>query len=188
MLKWWNGYTYIKLTDSDFPQVLTTRNKRNDKATYIWPKHNTKELKKLMQYLRTILKYRTCPNSQFNQWKICSDFYFWLCNGWCEKCRNKSELPEFKELYKKDLQIFSSFFKWNTKPIEKKLLSQIDDAVSKQNFEWASQIRYIYMHIEELVEKQHVELWKNLTWYVLAIKEISTSYISILLNFYEWKF
>lgn len=187
MLKWWNGYTYIKLTDSDFPQVLTTRNKRNDKATYIWPKHNTKELKKLMQYLRTILKYRTCPNSQFNQWKICSDFYFWLCNGRCEKCRNKSELPELKELYKKDLQIFSSFFKWNTKPIEKELLSQIDEAVAKQNFEWASQIRDIYMHIEELVEKQHVELWKNLTWYVLAIKEISTSYISILLNFYEWK-
>ena len=187
MLKWWNGYTYIKLTDSDFPQVLTTRNKRNDKATYIWPKHNTKELKKLMQYLRTILKYRTCTNSQFNQWKICSDYYFWLCNWWCEKCKNKSVLSDIKEEYKRNLWMLSSFFKWNTKPIEKELLSQIDDAVSKQNFEWASQIRDIYMHIEELVEKQHVELWKNLTWYVLAIKQISVSYICVLLNFYEWK-
>lgn len=187
MLKWWNGYTYIKLTESDFPQVLTTRNKRNDKATYIWPKHNTKELKKLMQYLRTILKYRTCPNSQFKEWKICSDFYFWLCGGWCEKCKNKSELLQLKEEYKNNLQIFSSFFKGNTKPIEKVLLSQINDAVAKQNFEWASQIRDIYMHIEELVERQHVELWKNLTWYVLAIKKIAYSHICVLLNFYEWK-
>ena len=187
MLKWWNGYTYIKFSDSDFPQVLTTRNKKNDKATYIWPKHNTKELKKLMQYLRTILKYRTCPNSQFKEWKICSDFYFWLCGGWCEKCKNKSELPQLEEEYKNNLQIFSSFFKWNTKPIEKVLLSQIDDAVAKQNFEWASQIRDIYMHIEELVERQHVELWKNLTWYVLAIKKIAYSHICVLLNFYEWK-
>ncbi len=187
MLKWWNGYTYIKLTEWDFPQVLTTRNKRNDKATYIWPKHNTKELKKLMQYLRTILKYRTCPNSQFKEWKICSDFYFWLCGGWCEKCKNKSELSQLKDEYKNNLQIFSSFFKWNTKPIEKVLLSQIDDAVVKQNFEWASQIRDIYMHIEELVERQHVELWKNLTWYVLAIKKIAYSHICVLLNFYEWK-
>lgn len=187
MLKWGNGYTYIKLTEWDFPQVLTTRNKRNDKATYIWPKHNTKELKKLMQYLRTILKYRTCSNSQFKEWKICSDFYFWLCGGWCEKCKNKSELPQLKEEYKNNLHIFSSFFKWNTKPIEKVLLSQIDDAVAKQNFEWASQIRDIYMHIEELVERQHVELWKNLTWYVLAIKEIAYSHICVLLNFYEWK-
>ena len=187
MLKWWNGYTYIKLTEWDFPQVLTTRNKRNDKATYIWPKHNTKELKKLMQYLRTILKYRTCSNSQFKEWKICSDFYFWLCGGWCEKCKNKSELLKLKEEYKNNLHIFSSFFKWNTKPIEKVLLSQIDNAVAKQNFEWASQIRDIYMHIEELVERQHVELWKNLTWYVLAIKEIAYSHICVLLNFYEWK-
>ena len=187
MLKWWNGYTYIKLTDWDFPQVLTTRNKRNDKATYIWPKHNTKELKKLMQYLRTILKYRTCPNSEFKEWKICSDFYFWLCGGWCEKCKNKAELPQLKDGYKNNIQIFSSFFKWNTKPIEKVLLAQINDAVDKQNFEWASQIRDIYMHIEQLVERQHVELWKNLTWYVLAIKEIAYSHICVLLNFYEWK-
>ena len=187
MLKWWNGYTYIKLTESDFPQVLTTRNKRNDKATYIWPKHNTKELKKLMQYLRTILKYRTCSNSQFKEWKICSDFYFWLCGWWCEKCKNKSKLSQLKDEYKKNLQIFSSFFKWNTKPIEKEILSQIDEAVSKQNFEWAWSLRDIYIHIEELVEKQHVELWKNLTWYVLSIKEIANYNVCILLNFYEWK-
>jgi excinuclease UvrABC nuclease subunit len=38
------------------------------------------------------------------------------------------------------------------------LLSQINEAISEQNFEWASQIRDIYMHIEELVERQHVEL------------------------------
>ena len=187
MLKWWNGYTYIKLSDWDFPQVLTTSNKRNDKATYIWPKHNTKELKKLMQYLRTILKYRTCPNSQFNEWKICSDYYFWLCGWWCEKCKNKSELPQLRDEYKKSLQMFTSFFKWNTKPIEKEILFQIDEAVSKQNFEWAWSLRDIYTHIEELVERQHVELWKNLTWYVLAIKEIANSNVCILLNFYEWK-
>ena len=48
-------------------------------------------------------------------------------------------------------------------------------------------MRDIYMHIEQLVEKQHVELWKNLTWYVLAIKEIAYSHICVLLNFYEWK-
>lgn len=35
MLKGGNGYTYIKLTHHDFPQVMTTRMKKNDKATYI---------------------------------------------------------------------------------------------------------------------------------------------------------
>ncbi|MDR2541330.1 MAG: GIY-YIG nuclease family protein [Candidatus Peribacteria bacterium] len=35
MLKGGNGYTYIKLTHHEFPQVITTRMKKNDKATYI---------------------------------------------------------------------------------------------------------------------------------------------------------
>lgn len=183
MLKWWNGYTYIKMTNSEIPQILTTRMKKQDKSVYIWPKHNTKELKKLMQYLRSILKYRTCKPSQFLQWKVCSDFYFWLCDGRCTKCKNKENIEE----YKKRIQILSSFFKGNTKPIEKEMINQIENAAKKQNFEWAAQIRDMYLHIEQLVEKQHVELWKNLTWYVLAIKEISGNNISILLNFYEWK-
>lgn len=185
MLKWWNGYTYIKFTNSDFPQILTTRMKKQDKSTYIWPKHNTKELKKLMQYLHSVLKYRTCPNSQFSQWKVCSDFYFGLCDWRCEKCKLNSS--DIQEEYKKRLQIFSSFFKWNTKPIETEMRNQIDEAVKNQNFEWAAKIRDIYFHIEELVERQHVELGKNLTWYILAIKEIAQSHICILLNFYEWK-
>jgi excinuclease ABC subunit C len=35
MLKGGNGYSYIKLTHHDFPQILLTRTKKNDKATYI---------------------------------------------------------------------------------------------------------------------------------------------------------
>lgn len=35
MLKGGNGYTYIKLTNQPFPQVMMTRMKKNDKATYI---------------------------------------------------------------------------------------------------------------------------------------------------------
>ena len=35
MLKGGNGYTYIKLTSHPFPQVVLTRMKKNDKATYI---------------------------------------------------------------------------------------------------------------------------------------------------------
>ena len=187
MLKWWNWYTYIKLSNSEFPQILTTRMKKQDRASYIWPKHNTKELKKFMQYLRSVLKYRTCPNSQFSQWKVCSDFYFGLCEGWCEKCKQKCDLEKVKDEYKQRLQVFTSFFKWNTKPIEKEMRNQMADAVKNQNFEWAAKIRDMYLHIEELVERQHVELWKNLTWFVLCIKEIADCNISILLNFYEWK-
>ena len=35
MLKGGNGYTYIKLTHHEFPQILLTRMKKNDKAIYV---------------------------------------------------------------------------------------------------------------------------------------------------------
>lgn len=83
MLKWSNSYAYIKITKEDFSQVIITRNKIKDGSKYIWPKHNTRELKNFLQYLRYILKRRWCKKNQFNQWKVCSDYHFWLCSGWC---------------------------------------------------------------------------------------------------------
>jgi excinuclease UvrABC nuclease subunit len=56
--------------------------------------------------------------------------------------------------------------------VEKLLLQQIDEAIKKQNFEWAAKLRDIYRHIAELVEKQHVELPKNISGYVLEIRKI----------------
>ena len=80
MLKGGNGYTYIKLSAHPFPQVRMTRMKKNDKAVYIGPKHNSMELRKLLQYLRYVLQFRTCGNVQFNKGVLCSDYYFKLCN------------------------------------------------------------------------------------------------------------
>ena len=47
LLKADNSYVYLKITNENFPQILLTRKKQQDKATYIWPKHNTKKNKKL---------------------------------------------------------------------------------------------------------------------------------------------
>jgi len=83
MLKWSNSYAYIKITKEDFPQILITRNKIKDGSKYIWPKHHTRELKNFLQYLRYIIKRRWCKKNQFNQWKVCSDYHFWLCSWRC---------------------------------------------------------------------------------------------------------
>jgi excinuclease ABC subunit C len=179
MLKGGNGYTYIKLTPHDFPQVLMTRMKKNDKATYIGPKHNTRELRKMLQYLRQLLQYRTCPLSQFRQQKVCSDYYFHLCKGRCTAGE--------KADYKKVIQLFSSFFKGNTKPVEKELLQQIQQAVALQHFEWAATLRDMYRQIEQIVERQHVELPKNISGYVVSIRTIGEWNVYVLLHFYEGK-
>jgi excinuclease UvrABC nuclease subunit len=58
---------------------------------------------------------------------------------------------------------FISFFKGDTKWIEREILHQIETAIIHQHFEWAAHLRDIYRKIEQFVEKQHVELPKNIS-------------------------
>lgn len=200
MLKWSNSYAYIKITNEDFPQIIITRNKIKDWSKYIWPKHNTRELKNFLQYLRYIIKRRWCKKTQFNQWKICWDYHFWLCKG---RCLTKPNISLKRETsvssvdrgfvteqiaeYKQIIKIIEQFFKWNTKPVEKEIKSQIQSAIDDQNFERAAKLRDIYLQIENLTEKQIVVLPKRISGYICQIKEISGWFVYVVLNFYEWK-
>ena len=178
MLKWANAYAYIKLTKHPIPQIFITRKKLNDWWIYIGPKHHTRELKKFLQYLRQIVQYRTCPLSEFNKWKVCSDYYFWLCKWRCEK-------KDFWELeYPK---LITNFFKGNTKPIETKIRLLMEIAIKNQNFEWAAKLRDIYLQIWDFTEKQSVEFAKSYSWYLLQIREIGSRRTYVLLHFYEGK-
>ncbi len=211
MLKGSNSYAYIKITNEDFPQIFITRNKIKDWSKYIWPKHNTIELKKFLQYLRYIIKRRWCKKTQFNQWKVCSDYHFWLCNWWClvnaplmnegqggAKKLNPPSLrssslqkggtyESAKKEYSDIIKLIEQFFRWNTKPVEKEIKLQIQKAVNEENFERATRLRDIYLQIANLTEKQTVVLPKSISWYICQIKEISGWFVYIVLNFYEWK-
>lgn len=186
MLKWSNSYAYIKITKENFPQIFITRNRVNDWSTYIWPKHNTRNLKDFLQYLRYILKRRWCKKTEFNKWKLCSDYHFGLCHWRCSKDACPNFLVSQKE-YWDIIQIISHFFKWNTKPVEKEIKKQIKIASDNQHFERAAKLRDIYLRIESITEQQTVVLPKNIYGYFCQTQEISGRLVYIILNFYEWK-
>jgi len=220
MLKWSNSYAYIKITNEDFPQIFITRNKIKDGATYIWPKHNTRNLKDFLQYLRYILKRRWCKKTEFNKWKLCSDYHFGLCRWRClaeapiknsllkDSYRVLSCNKNFKSpprqvgellwerstkiwLMRKDysniIKMIEQFFKWNIKPVEKEIKTQIKLAWEKHNFERAAKLRDIYLKIESITEQQTVVLPKSISGYFCQTQEISGRLVYIILNFYEWK-
>jgi excinuclease ABC subunit C len=186
MLKWSNSYAYIKITNEDFPQIIVTRNKIKDWSKYIWPKHNTRELKNFLQYLRYILKWRWCKKTELKKWKLCSDYHFWLCKWRCSAQQFPNPEKAKKE-YSDIVFLIEQFFRWNTKPVEKEIKNQIKIATKQQYFERAAKLRDIYLQIENLVEKQTVVLPKNIVWYICQIREISGWLVYVVLNFYEWK-
>lgn len=186
MLKWSNSYAYIKITNEDFPQIFVTRNKIKDWAKYIGPKHNTRELKDFLQYLRYIIKRRWCKKTQFKQWKLCWDYHFGLCKWRCSKEIFEDNTAAIAE-YKSIIKIIEQFFRWNTRPVEKEIKSQIQSAIDAENFERAAKLRDIYLQIENLTEKQTVVLPKSISGYICQLREISGRFVYVVLNFYEWK-
>ena len=200
LLKADNSYAYIKITNEPFPQIFITRKKNQEPgpstwwpygpSTYIGPKHNTIHLKKFLQYLRQILQFRGCKNTQFKQGKLCSDYYFGLCKWRCAKSKNLDS-----KQYHKIIGFIESFFKGNTHLIQYEIKSQIEKAVKEQNFERAGKLRDIYVHIDELAEQQTVVIQKPITGYLSKIKKAclgrstgSWSYrVYCVCNFYEGK-
>lgn len=193
LLKADNSYVYIKITKESFPQIFLTRKKINDGALYIGPKNNTIQLKKLLQYLRQVLKFRGCKTTQFKQGKLCSDYYFWLCRGRCKLTKTKNSPVRGRneegvgEDYKNIITTITSFFKGNTKPIEKEIHEQIETAVIHENFERAAQMRDIYNSIHGFIEKQDVVLEKKINGYFSIIKTIGTQHIYTVLVFTKGK-
>ncbi len=202
LLKADNSYTYIKITKEDFPQISLTKRRINDGSKYIGPKKDSIQLKKFLQYLRQILKFRGCKTTQFRQGKLCSDYYFWLCRGRCKI--NKKNMSSFAKGgiptgtenvkikeddadYKDIIHTITSFFKWNTKPIESEIHEQIQIAITHENYERAAQLRDIYQSLQWFVEKQDVVLPDKKDGYLAVVKSIGTQYIYTVLVFTQWK-
>lgn len=191
LLKADNSYTYIKITKEQFPQIILTKRRINDGSTYIGPKNDTIQLKKFLQYLRQILKFRGCKTTQFKQGKLCSDYYFWLCRWRCKLTKNSPDRGRNKEGvgedYKDIITMITSFFKWNTKPIEHEIHQQIEAAITHENFERAAQLRDIYNSLQWFVEKQDVVLTEKKDGYFAVMKSIWTQYIYTVIIFKQGK-
>ncbi|MCX6825418.1 MAG: excinuclease ABC subunit UvrC [candidate division SR1 bacterium] len=202
LLKADNSYVYIKITKESFPQIFLTRKRINDGAVYIGPKNDTIQLKKFLQYMRQILKFRGCKPTEFKKGKLCSDYYFGICAGRCKTNVTLSETKGIKKLYsslrsegqtkkieeyKNIINTITSFFKGNTKPIEKEIHEQIEIAIIHENFERAAQLRDIYQSLQGFVERQNVVLPEKKDGYLALVKTIGNKYIYTVLIFTQGK-
>lgn len=206
LLKWDNSYVFVKITNENFGQIFLTRKRSNDGATYIWPKQGVRELKKLLQYLRMLYKFRTSKKSTFDKWQLDSEYYFGL-DAWrsvfaklkqknAEKYIQEAQrhwliidntYEEYVKLYKKISKDIVSFFEWNTKPVEKRLLWEIKEAVANERFERAAQLRDVYTHIEHLTQKQTIFVNPGLTGTVAKILPIQKWFVFAIARLYKGK-
>ena len=139
-------YPYVKITDEEFPRLVITRNVTKN-GIYYGPFTDVGSVKQTVKFLKSLFKIRTCRNMD----GPCLNAQIDLCYAPCDGKITKEEYSEI--INKIDL-----FFQGKYSTIVKNLKKEMMAASKSQEFEKAAVIRDQIVSIEEIMEKQFVDL------------------------------
>nr|WP_295001538.1 excinuclease ABC subunit UvrC [uncultured Methanobrevibacter sp.] len=163
-------YPYVKITDEEFPRLVITRNV-SKKGVYFGPFTDVGSVKQTVKFLKSLFKIRTCRNMN----GPCLNAQIDLCYAPCDGRITKEEYSEI--INKIDL-----FFQGKYSTIVKNLKKEMMEAASKEEFEKAAVIRDQIASIEEIMEKQFVDLVDDdLDQDVIAIAPGKTEVVVIIM-------
>ena len=139
-------YPYVKITDEEFPRLVITRNVTKN-GVYFGPFTDVGSVKQTVKFLKSLFKIRTCRNMN----GPCLNSQIDLCYAPCDGRISKEEYSEI--ISKIDL-----FFQGKYSTIVRNLKKEMMQAAENEEFEKAAVIRDQIASIEEIMEKQFVDL------------------------------
>ncbi len=139
-------YPYVKITSESFPRLVITRNVTKD-GIYFGPFTDVGSVKQTVKFLKSLFKIRTCRNMD----GPCLNAQIDLCYAPCD---GKISEKEYSEIINK----IDLFFQGKYSTIVKNLKGEMVEAAKNEEYEKAAVIRDQIASIEEIMEKQFVDL------------------------------
>ena len=145
------NYSYIEITDDQFPSIQRVRKITNTKSQYFGPYTSSLSVKRIMKLLSKIFKIRICKlifNNK-NQKRSCLLKYINQC---LSPCTGDVDSDTYSEAVKNVIL----FLRGEHKALYKKLNETMLLYAEKENFEYASILRDQISCIDEIIQKQRV--------------------------------
>ena len=139
-------YPYVKITNEKFPRLVITRNITKN-GVYYGPFTDVGSVRRTVKFLKSLFKIRTCRNMD----GPCLNSQIDLCYAPCDGNITEKEYSEI--INKIDL-----FFQGKYSVIVKNLKKEMHDAAENEEYEKAAVLRDQIESIEEIMEKQFVDL------------------------------
>ena len=139
-------YPYVKITSEKFPRLVITRNVTKN-GIYYGPFTDVGSVKRTVKFLKSLFKIRTCRNMD----GPCLNSQIDLCYAPCDDRISEEEYGEI--INKIDL-----FFQGKYSIIVKNLKKEMAEAAINEEYEKAAVLRDQIASIEEIMEKQFVDL------------------------------
>ena len=175
-------YPLIKITKEFFPRIEIVREVIDDGAEYFGPLPLSGGTKKLTNLMQSLFKLRNCQQEidPKKSQKKCILFDINKCLG---PCINKIIKPEYDKLIK-DLKLLLT---GKSKELLRKLNKEMIEFSQKLKFEKAAEIREKIKIIENIIEKQRVNLLDNKNINIWArVEDDKFNYI-LVQNIFEGK-
>ena len=147
-------YIYFSL-DHEYPGVYSKRTKKSVDKKYFGPFVSSEAVKKSIKEIQKIFRIRNCSDNTFaNRTRPCIEFQMKRCSAPCVKKINKVD-------YFEDIISAKSFLSSSDSKTIDRLTKDIQKAVSKLEFEKASEIRDRLNRLNLLKQEQSVVTLAN---------------------------
>ncbi len=184
------SYPFIAVTiDERFPRVFLTRNRKIKKAKYFGPYTDVKTVRKTLEYLRRIFKFRDCRKARpgKNIKNPCLNHHIEFCSAPC--INNISE-----EAYRNNIDYIKLFLKGSEKTIANQLRSRMGILAKNQEFEKAAELKkqidgLMNLHQDQKIFYDSEDMWdfiayaKEKDYTVVSLFTYRTGTLAFINNF-----
>ncbi|MBQ7595272.1 MAG: excinuclease ABC subunit UvrC [Clostridia bacterium] len=152
LLKDDKGYSYIRVTKGDWPQISAVLQKENDGADYIGPYTSSFSVRNSVNEARKIFMLPSCGKSfpkEIGKSRPCLNYFIKQCMA---PCSGKVRQADYYEAVSEALR----FLQGDSTEIIKDLKEKMNEAAESLDFEKAAKLRDRIRSIEKTAEKQKI--------------------------------
>lgn len=142
-------YPYIKINvKAEYPDVYITRRILNDGAKYFGPYASSTAAKEMCEFIKTKFQIRQCKKFKYKD-RACLNYYIHKCSGPCMGYISKEE-------YRNRINQIISILEGKTDGVRKELITQMNEASEKQEYEKAAIYRNEILAVDSISQRQKV--------------------------------
>lgn len=146
------SYPYIKISEGEYPRLMMTRKRENDKGKYFGPYSGTSTVYSVINTLSAVLGLPTCKRSfpkDIGKERPCLYYQLKKCCGVCTGCVSAEE-------YAEKIKFASEVLRGSTSLVKRELHERMLEAAECERFEAAAKYRDTLMALDRLGQKQKV--------------------------------
>ena len=146
------SYPYIKITDEEYPRLVMTRKRDDDKCKYFGPYSGTSTVFSVINTLSAALGLPTCKRKfprDIGKERPCIYYQINRCVGVCAGCVSREE-------YMQKINHAADILKGKTLGVRRELTEKMLEYAEEEKYELAAKCRDTIEALERLSQKQKV--------------------------------